>query len=183
MMDERIRHFFEKIAGETDPAVVASLLAELACDEEYFRHLIAPIDPDSMGGLPMHVPDEGPRMFLMHRPRGVMSYVHSHGTWAAVAPVHGIETHRRYDVVEEAEPGRARLVVADERRLKPGEAAVVVPPHDIHSHGHLGGPEETPYTLIVTGEDQLRFARREYDLEAGTYRELPPGDFGTLNLP
>jgi hypothetical protein len=64
----------------------------------------------------------------------------------------------------------------------PGQAAVVIPPNDVHSHGHAGGDEPVPYTLIVTGEDQLRFARREYDLVAGTYRDLPPGDFGTLNL-
>jgi predicted metal-dependent enzyme (double-stranded beta helix superfamily) len=104
-VDEPVRTFFDKIAGVTDPEAVASLLAELAADEDYFAHLIAPIDPEQMGGLPMHVPDEGPRMFLMHRPRGVMSYVHSHGTWAAVAPVSGVETHLRYDVVEETGAG------------------------------------------------------------------------------
>ena len=182
-MDEPVRTFLDKIAAVTDPEAVAPLLAELASDEEYFANLIAPIDPEQMGGLPMHVPDEGPRMFLMHRPRGVMSYVHSHGTWAAVAPVAGVETHLTYNVVEEDAPDRAKLVVADERKLVPGQAAVVIPPNDIHSHGHAGGNEPVPYTLIVTGEDQLRFARREYDVENGTYRDLTPGDFGTLNLP
>ena len=182
MMDQPVKGFFDRIAGLTDPEAVAGLLAELAADEEYWAHVIEPIDPDAMGGAAIHVPDEGPRMFLMHRPRGVMSYVHSHGTWAAVAPVRGVETHLRYDVVAEEAPDRARLVVADERKLVPGRAAVVVPPNDIHSHGHAGGDGETPYTLILTGEDQIRFTRREYDLDAGTYRDLPPGDFGTLNL-
>lgn len=182
-MDAPIREFFEKIDGLRDPAAIAKVLAELASNSDYFETLVAPIDPDEMGGIPLHVPERGARMFLMHRPRGVMSYVHSHGTWAAVAPVRGVETHRRYEVVEEIAPGRARLIVADERRLEPGDSAVVVPPEDIHSHGHVGGPDETPYTLIVTGDDQLKFARREYDAAAGTYRDLPPGDFGTLNLP
>lgn len=182
-MDAPIRGFFDKIESPADPESVAKLLAELASDRDYFEALIAPMDPEGMGGLPLHVPERGPRLFLMHRPRGVMSYVHSHGTWAAVAPVRGVETHRRYDVVEENPPDRARLIVADERRLRPGDAAVVVPPGDIHSHGHAGGEDETPYTLIITGDDQLKFARREYDLDAGTYRELAPGDFGTLNLP
>jgi predicted metal-dependent enzyme (double-stranded beta helix superfamily) len=182
-MDEPLRIFLDKIEGLDDPHVIAGHLAELASDEDYLRPIVEPMDPGSMGGAALHVPDEGPRLFLMHRPRGVMSYVHSHGTWAIVAPVRGVETHVRYDVAELSAPDRARLVVADERRLTPGEAAVVVPPDDIHSHGHAGGDDAVPYTLILTGGDQTRFARREYDLEAGTYRDLPPGDFGTLNLP
>lgn len=178
-MDEPIRSFLDKIAGVDDPETVAKFLAELALDRDYFDPLIAPMDPEDMGGMPLHVPENGPRIFLMHRPRGVMSYVHSHGTWAVVAPARGVETHRRYDVVEE--PGR--VAVAEEVRLHPGSAAFVAPPDDIHSHGHAGGEDEVPYTLIVTGEDQLKFARREYDLDSGTHRDLPPGDFGTLNLP
>ncbi|MGH2829108.1 MAG: hypothetical protein ACRDJM_01360 [Actinomycetota bacterium] len=182
-MDEPIRAFVEAIARVDDPRVVAGLLAGLASNRDYFEPIIAPIDPDEMGGLALHVPDEGPRLFLMHRPKGVMSYVHSHGTWAAVAPITGVETHRSYRVVGEPADGKAELRVAEELRLTPGAAAVVVPPHDVHSHGHAGGEDDSPFTLIVTGEDQTRFARREYDVGAGTYRDLPPGDFGTLNLP
>lgn len=182
-MDEAIRAFVEAIARVDDPKVVAGLLAGFASNREYFEPLIAPMDPDQMGGAALHVPDEGPRLFLMHRPKGVMSYVHSHETWAAVAPIAGVETHRSYRVVGEAADGRAELRVADELRLTPGTAAVVIPPYDIHSHGHAGDDDEVPYTLILTGEDQVKFARREYDVDAGTYRDLPPGDFGTLNLP
>lgn len=182
-MDAPIREFFERIAGLEDPGEIAKMLAGLASEREYFDPLIEPIDPDQMGGVPLHVPETGPRLFLMHRPRGVMSYVHSHGTWAAVAPVRGVETHRLFEVVEEQPPDRAVLAVADERLLEPGDVAVAIPPADIHSHGHVGGPGETPYTLILTGADQLTFTRREYDLASGTYRTLAPGDFGTLNLP
>jgi hypothetical protein len=35
----------------------------------------------------------------------------------------------------------------------------------------------------MVGDDQLQFARREYDVEAGTYRDLQPGEFGQLNMP
>lgn len=182
-MGDPLLSFLDVIDALEDPNEIAGHLAELALHADRFEPLIGPMDPDGMGGAALHVPDEGPRLFLMHRPRGVMSYVHSHGTWVIVAPVRGVETHLRYDVEELKQPDRARLVVADERRLAPGQAAVVVPPDDIHSHGHAGGDDEVPYTLILTGEDQTRFARREYDVEAGTYRELPPGDFGTLNLP
>ncbi len=182
-MDEPIQTFLDEIAGVGDPREVAAPLARLASTRDYFAPMIAAIDPDGMGGAVLHVPDEGPRLFLIHRPRGVMSYVHSHGTWAAVAPVAGVETHRRYAVVGEPAAGEAEVVVAEVLRLVPGAAAVVVPPDDIHSHGHAGGEDETPFTLIVTGGDQTRFARREYDQGAGIYRDLPPGDFGTLNLP
>lgn len=187
-MDAPVRQFLQRleaaIAAGPNPDAIAGALSELASDRDYFASVIAPIDENTTNGAVLHVPERGPRLFLMHRPRGVMGYVHSHGTWAAVAPVKGVETHRRYDVVaEHADGDRAELIVTDERRLRPGEAAVIVPPNDIHSHGHAGGDDETPYTLIVTGDDQLRFARREYDLAAGIYRELPPGDFGTLDLP
>jgi predicted metal-dependent enzyme (double-stranded beta helix superfamily) len=182
-MDEAIRAFVEAVSMVEDPRVVAGLLAGFATNREYFEPLIAPMDPDQMGGAALHVPDEGPRLFLMHRPKGVMSYVHSHGTWAVVAPIAGVETHRAYRVEGEAANGRARLRVAQELPLTPGASAFVVPPYDIHSHGHAGGEDDSPFTLILTGEDQTKFARREYDLDAGTYRDLPPGDLGTLNLP
>lgn len=184
MTDAPVQVFLDRmndLAGDVE--AIAGALAELAADEEYFEPLIAPIDPAQMGGHGLHVPERGPRLFLMHRPHGVMSYVHSHGTWAIVAPVRGVETHRRFDVVRSEPPDRALLVMAEELRLTPGDAAAIVPPNDIHSHGHAGGDDDLAYTLIVTGDDQLQFARREYDLEAHSYRDLPPGDFGQLNLP
>jgi predicted metal-dependent enzyme (double-stranded beta helix superfamily) len=119
----------------------------------------------------------------MHRPHGVMSYVHSHGTWVAIASVRGVETHRRYEVSDTEPPDRAAISLAEEARLRPGEAATLVPPDDIHSHGHSGDDDELPYVLIAIGDDQLQFPRREYDAEAGAYRDLPPGEFGQLNLP
>jgi predicted metal-dependent enzyme (double-stranded beta helix superfamily) len=112
-----------------------------------------------------------------------MSYVHSHGVFVAIAPLRGVETHRRYLVDALEPPDRASIRLAEELPLRPGDVATMVPPDDIHSHGHTGGDEPTPYSLILTGDDQTRFARREYDVQAGTYRELPVGEFGTLNLP
>jgi predicted metal-dependent enzyme (double-stranded beta helix superfamily) len=139
--------------------------------------MIAEIDPSQNGGFPLHVPERGPRLFFLHRPRGVMSVVHSHGTWIAVACVAGTETHRRFADVEGA------AVLAEEVSLAPGAVATLTPPLDVHSHGHTLGNGDPPYSLILTGDDQLQFSRREYDVAAGTSRELVPGDFGTLNLP
>ncbi len=180
---ELLARIDELTAGDApDVSAIGRALAELATDEEYFAPLVAQLAPDDMGVIGLHMPERGPRLFLFHRPRGVMSYVHSHGTWAVVAPVRGVETHRRYQA-SRAPDGRADIAVAEELRLVPGDAAAIMPPDDIHSHGHAGGDDEPAYVLIMTGDDQLRFARREYDAEAGTYRDLPPGEFGQLNLP
>ncbi|MFY9586384.1 MAG: hypothetical protein WAT66_02895 [Actinomycetota bacterium] len=167
----------------SDVPAIGHAIAELAQDEEYFAPLIAQLAPDDMGVIGLHMPERGPRLFLFHRPRGVMSYIHSHGTWAVIAPVRGVETHRRYEVSDLEPDGRAAIVVAEELHLRPGDAAAITPPGDIHSHGHDGGDGEPAYVLIMTGDDQLQFPRREYDAAAGTYRDLPPGEFGQLNLP
>jgi predicted metal-dependent enzyme (double-stranded beta helix superfamily) len=145
--------------------------------------MIAQVDPSQMGGFPLHVPARGPRLFFLHRPAGVMSAVHTHQTWIAVACVQGVETHQTFEVASKEPPDRASVVVSAERRLGPGEAVALSPPLDLHSHGHRLGSGDVPYSLILTGDDQLQFARREYDAVAGRYRDLAPGDFGTLNLP
>ncbi len=185
--DPPVRAFLARVdelssADPPDVPAIGRALAELAGDEEYFAPLVAQLAPDDLGVIGLHMPERGPRLFLMHRPRGLMSYVHSHGTWAAVASVIGVETHRRYEVAGTEPPDRASIALAEEVRLRPGEVATLGP-NDIHSHGQAGGDEPLPYVLILTGDDQLQFARREYDVEAGTYRDLPPGEFGQLNLP
>ena len=181
-MDAPVREFLDKLEAlsspEPDVARIGSALGSLAADSEYFAAMIAQIDPEQNGGFPLHVPEWGPRLFFLHRPRGVMSAVHSHGTYIAVACVAGTETHQRFDV---ARSGAAS--VAEEMLLDPGEVVTLTPPDDVHSHGHTLGHGDPPYSLILTGDDQLQFARREFDVAAGTARELPPGDFGSLNLP
>jgi predicted metal-dependent enzyme (double-stranded beta helix superfamily) len=180
-VDAPVRAFLDRLASLISPADVPAIgraLAELAADADYFAPMIAQIDPAENGGAAIHVPERGPRLFFLHRPRGVMSAVHSHGTWIAVACVAGVETHRRYSV-----SGPAASVV-EEMRLGPGEVVALTPPDDVHSHGHtLASGEAVPYSLILTGDDQLQFARREYDVPAGRARDLSPGDFGSLNLP
>ena len=162
---------------------IGAALAVLASDADYFAPMIAQIDPGQMGGFPLHVPDRGPRLFFLHRPRGVMSAVHSHNTWIAVACIAGVETHRTFEVISLEPPEKASVVVSEERMLGPGDVVALSPPRDVHSHGHRVGFGDAPYSLILTGDDQLQFARREYDVPAGRFRDLPPGDFGTLNLP
>jgi hypothetical protein len=124
--------------------------------------------------------DRGPRLVLVHRPEGVMGYTHSHHCWVGIAPARGVETHQRWDAVCQ-DGGRAELRLADERALVRGDVATLIPPRDVHNHGHVVGSGPSPYLLILLGDDMLRFDRREYDPEQGTGQPLAPGDPGRSN--
>lgn len=76
------------------------------------------------------------------------------------------------------EDGRAELSLADERALRPGDVATLIPPRDVHNHGHATGTGPSPYSLILLGDDMLLFERQEYDPNQGTWRRLAPGDPG-----
>jgi predicted metal-dependent enzyme (double-stranded beta helix superfamily) len=156
---------------------VGRLLVELAADEEYLGPLIAEIPSAASGGKWLVRPDRGPRLVLFHRPEGVMACTHSHRCWVGVAPVRGVESHQRWDAIRH-EDGRAELRLADERALQRGDVATLVPPGDVHNHGHVAGTGPSPYSLILLGDDMLLFERQEYDPEQGTWRELAPGDPG-----
>jgi hypothetical protein len=132
---------------------------------------------ESAGGKWLVKPERGPRLVLFHRPEGVMAYTHSHHCWVAIAPVRGVETHQRWDVVRH-DDGRAELRLADERAMHGGDVATLTPPGDIHNHGHVLGTGPSPYSLILLGDDMYHFERKEYDPEKGTWRKLAPGDPG-----
>ena len=180
-----LRRFVEQLgglhsAGVPDMGEVGRLLAGLAADAEFFGPLIAEIPAASPGGTWLIRPDRGPRLSLVHRPEGVMAYTHSHHCWVGLAPVRGVETHQRWDAVR-YQDGRADLRLADERALVPGDVVTLVPPRDVHSHGHVAGTGPSPYSLILLGNDMFLFNRQEYDPEQGTWRALGPGDPGRSN--
>jgi hypothetical protein len=91
-----------------------------------------------------------------------------------------VETHQRWRATRNP-GGRAELSLADERALRRGEVATLVPPHDVHNHGHVVGSGPSPYSLILLGDDMLLFEREEYDPERGTWQRLAPGDPGRSN--
>jgi len=167
-------------AAVFDVSQVGRLLVQLAADEEFFAPLIAQLPAGSPGSRWLIRPDRGPRLVLVHRPEGVMGYTHSHRCWVGIAPVRGVETHQRWDAVREA-AGRAELRLADERALVQGDVATLVPPRDVHNHGHVAGSGPSPYSLILLGDDMLLFGREEYDPERATWRALAPGDPGRDN--
>jgi len=180
-----LRHFRAQLeevrsGGASDMDQVGRLLTELAADEEFFGPLIAQIPSAAPGNRWLIRPERGPRLVLVHRPDGVMGYTHSHHCWVGIAPVRGVETHQRWDAVRH-EDGRADLRLAEERALVRGDAATLVPPRDVHNHGHVAGSGPSPYSLILLGDDMLLFDREEYDPEQGTWRALVPGDPGRGN--
>lgn len=105
-----------------------------------------------------------------------MSAVHSHGTWVAISAVTGVETHRRWRVVERR--GGPDVELDEDRALHPADVATLLPPDDVHDHGHLVGRGAPAYALILLGDDQTRFTRMEWDLASGRHRVLRPGDGG-----
>jgi predicted metal-dependent enzyme (double-stranded beta helix superfamily) len=180
-----LRHFQagldELRSGDVpDMDQVGRLLVELAADEEFFGPLIDQIPVAAPGDRWLIRPERGPRLVLVHRPAGVMGYTHSHHCWVGIAPVRGVETHLRWDATRHAD-GRAELSLADERAMVHGDVATLVPPGDVHNHGHVVGSGPSPYSLILLGDDMLLFDREEYDPERGTWHALAPGDPGRSN--
>jgi hypothetical protein len=95
-------------------------------------------------------------------------------------PVRGVETHQRWDAVRQ-DSDRVGLRLVEERALVPGDVATLVPPRDVHNHGHVAGSGPSPYSLILRGDNMLLFDREEYDPERGTWRALAAGDPGQDN--
>jgi hypothetical protein len=180
-----LRHFLAQL-DELSSGVVPEMdkvgraLMDLAADEENFAPLIAQIPVGAPGVRWLVQPERGPRLVLVHRPEGVMAYTHSHRCWVAIAPVRGVETHQHWHAVRHP-GGRAELSLTDERALRRGDVATLVPPDDVHNHGHVAGSGPSPYSLILLGDDMLLFDREEYDPERGTWQALAPGDPGRPN--
>ena len=179
-VDAPVRSLFERIAGPAaaapaDLTAIGAALVELANDVDYLAPWIARLG-DRSGALPIHAPERGPRLMLVHRLAGQMGAIHDHATWVAISPITGLETHRRYRVVGEGPA--ARPEIAEARALEPSDVATLLPPEDIHDHGHLAGHGDPAYVLIMTGDDQTRFRRNEWDLATGRHRILEPGDGG-----
>jgi predicted metal-dependent enzyme (double-stranded beta helix superfamily) len=179
--DAPVRALLERIAApasrpDPDLAAIGHSLAELARDTDYLEIWIRRLDGRS-GALPIHAPERGPRLTLVHRPDAEMSAVHSHGTWVAISPIVGVETHRRWRVIGD-DDGSSHVELAEDRALEATDVATLLPPDDVHDHGHLVGRGAPAYALILLGDDQTRFRRMEWDLATGRHRVLVPGDGG-----
>ena len=179
-LDEPVRKLLERIAGpaataDPDLTSIGAAVVDLAADLDYLAQWVERLG-DVSGSLGIHAPARGPRLMIVHRREGQMGAVHDHATWVAIAPIVGLETHRRYRVVGDGP--LARPEVAETLGLEPAQVATLLPPDDLHDHGHLAGHGAPAYVLIMTGDDQTRFTRNEWDLTTGRHRILQPGDPG-----
>jgi predicted metal-dependent enzyme (double-stranded beta helix superfamily) len=183
-LDSPVRTLFERIAAsaalyDPDLEAIGVALVDLAGDIDYMRRWTEKITGPTgrgNGSLPIHAPERGPRLMIVHRPEGEMSAPHDHGTWVALAPIVGIETHRRYRTAGE-DPG-AGLELVESQALVPADVVTLLPPDDIHDHGHVAGRGDPAHVLIMTGDDQTRYTRNEWDLATGRRRILGPGEPG-----
>jgi predicted metal-dependent enzyme (double-stranded beta helix superfamily) len=176
-----IRDLFDVVdtatAGATaDLAAIGRGLSLLATDVDLLEAWIQNLGERS-GAVAIHAPERGPRLMLVHRLRGQMSAVHDHGTWVAISPIRGIETHRQWRVARDGGAG-PRVELADDRALGATDVATLLPPDDVHDHGHLLDRGDPAYVLILLGDDQTRFTRNEWDAATGRHRMLRPGDGG-----
>jgi len=183
-VDDLLRRFLadvDELGPTPDPTALTAAVSAFTIDRDYWDHQIEVADGKTVS---LHRPERGVQLALVRRTDGRMSYVHSHQVWVALSAVAGVETHRRYDVAH-VHDDVVDVHLAEERRLHGGDGDVVVlvPPLDVHSHGHVRGSGDWPYTLIVLGDDQLRYRREEYDLVHHRRHVLEPGDRGTNDLP
>ncbi|OLC54880.1 MAG: hypothetical protein AUH85_10675 [Chloroflexi bacterium 13_1_40CM_4_68_4] len=115
----------------------------------------------------------GLTLMLTRFPEEAPTPVHDHKTWGVALVLRGTDRHvhwRRLDTG--AEPGRAQVVIDDDRVLHEGEFVHWdVPPHDIHSQQGLGGPA---YELVCFGRDPMVVLRNYFDPERATVREEMP---------
>lgn len=178
-IDSPVRQLLERIAAPAARAVpdldaIGAALTELAADVDYVTPWAERLG-DRSGLLRIHAPERGPRLTIVHRRAGHLSAVHDHGTWVALSPISGLETHRRYRLTGGPD---SPPEIAEVTSLASTEVATLMPPDDIHDHGHLAGYGAPAYVLILTGDDQTRFERHEWDPATGRHRVLLPGELG-----
>lgn len=82
-------------------------------------------------------------------PKGKRIPPHDHGVWEAIAMYRGSVDHTVYERRDDgSRVGHADLVVVDDRRLEPGDVAVLVKPAEIHGFVAV---EEGTHSLTVVG--------------------------------
>jgi predicted metal-dependent enzyme (double-stranded beta helix superfamily) len=184
-LDRRIQALFDAVERSTpgstassspDLEAIGAALGQLAGDRAALRPWIERLG-DRSGAIPIHAPPRGPRLMLVHRLHGQLSAVHDHGTWVAISAIRGVETHRRWRVSRHDGP-IPTVELADDRALGASDVATLLPPDDVHDHGHLAGRGDPAHVLILLGDDQTRFTRNEWDAASGRHRILSPGDGG-----
>jgi predicted metal-dependent enzyme (double-stranded beta helix superfamily) len=115
----------------------------------------------------------GATLMLSRFPEHEPTPVHDHKSWGVAYVLRGRDRHIRWRRVDDGSaPGRARLVVVEDRELGEGEFVHwPEPPDDIHSQQGVGGPA---YELVFFGRDPMSVMRRYFDPSEQTVREAMP---------
>lgn len=88
-------------------------------------------------------------------PKGKRIPPHDHGVWEALAVYKGSFDHTVYERLDDgSKEGYADLKAVDDRRLQPGDVAIVAQPAEIHTFTAL---EEGTYSITVVGGHYAEF--------------------------
>jgi predicted metal-dependent enzyme (double-stranded beta helix superfamily) len=99
-------------------------------------------------------------------PNGKLIPPHDHGIWEALSVYRGRIRHVVYERIDDQTvSGAAKLRIAEDRELEPGDFAIVSPPADIHSFTALS--EGTYGITVVSGA--YKRDRHYYQPESNTY--------------
>jgi predicted metal-dependent enzyme (double-stranded beta helix superfamily) len=109
---------------------------------------------------------DGSALMLARFPSESPTPIHDHNSWGVACVVDGRDRHiawRRLD--DGSVPARARIEVADDRVLGPGDVVWFgPPPQDVHSQQGVGG---AALELVYFGADPNRAPRHYFDPERG----------------
>lgn len=104
-----------------------------------------------------------------------MTPIHNHGSWGVIGVYKGRDRYQIWQRLDDGEgDGAAEVRLVEERVLGPGDVAILPPPpQDIHAQQGLDG--EAAYEYVLFGRNAMTLPRLYFDHEAGTAREVLPG--------
>jgi len=124
---------------------------------------------------PLYTDDTGLTLVRARFGPEAMTPIHNHGSWGVVGVYRGQDRYQVWRRLDgDLRPGQARVELIEERVLGPGDVAVLPPPpQDVHAQqGHAG---EAAYEFVLFGKNAMALPRLYFDPEAGTAREVMPG--------
>ena len=110
---------------------------------------------------------DGAVLMLARFPSEAPTPVHNHNSWGIACVAEGRDRYvawRRLD--DGSDPGRARLEIAEEREMGPGDVVWFgAPPQDVHSQQGIG---DAAWELVYFGRNPNLEPRAYFDPGAGT---------------